>query len=404
MGRGGLGRRDPRLAGASHYLEHLLFKGTKSRTGYDISAAVDAIGGELNAFTSHEYTCYYARVLAEEAATAVSLVCDVVLDATIARADVDIERGVILEEIAMRDDDPEDTLGDVFAAALFAGHPVSAPVIGTVQTISAMTRQQVAGYYHRRYTPDRMVIAVAGGVDHADVLRWVRAAFRDRITPSATHDPAEIRPAPPRTGRAGSSPSRAPSSCTRTPSRRTCASGCRPAIATTRIGPVLAVLSAILGGGMSSRLFRSIREEHGLAYSVYSGASSYADVGSFSVYAGCLPDHLGQVAKLIGQELAVVGESGITVEELRRAQGQLTGSLVLALEDSESRMSRVGKNMLVRTDYRSVDDELADIRAVTADQVAALAARLLHRPLTAAVVGPYASTDDLPAEFSELTG
>jgi len=193
----------PRLAGASHYLEHLLFKGTKTRTGYEISAAVDAIGGELNAFTSHEYTCYYARVLAEEAATAVSLVCDVVLDATIARTDVDIERGVILEEIAMRDDDPEDTLGDAFAAALFAGHPVAAPVIGTVQTISAMTRPQVAGYYHRRYTPDKMVIAVAGGVDHADVLRWVRTAFRDRITPAGTHDPSAVRPAPPRTGRGG---------------------------------------------------------------------------------------------------------------------------------------------------------------------------------------------------------
>ena len=179
----------PRLAGASHYLEHLLFKGTKTRTGYEISAAVDAVGGELNAFTSHEYTCFYARVLAEEAATAVSLVCDVVLDATIARTDVDIERGVILEEIAMRDDDPEDTLGDAFAAALFAGHPVAAPVIGTVQTISAMTRPQVAGYYHRRYTPDRMVIAVAGGVDHADVLRWVRAGL-----PGSDHAVGVARP------------------------------------------------------------------------------------------------------------------------------------------------------------------------------------------------------------------
>lgn len=394
----------PRLAGASHYLEHLLFKGTKTRTGYEISAAVDAIGGELNAFTSHEYTCYYARVLAEEAATAVSLVCDVVLDATIARTDVDIERGVILEEIAMRDDDPEDTLGDAFAAALFAGHPVAAPVIGTVQTISAMTRPQVAGYYHRRYTPDKMVIAVAGGVDHADVLRWVRAAFRDRITPTATHDPSAVRPAPPRTGR-GRVVTRPGTLVVRRDTEQ--AHLCIGVPAGNRNDPrraALAVLSAVLGGGMSSRLFRSIREEHGLAYSVYSGASSYADVGSFSVYAGCLPDHLGQVAKLIGQELAVVAESGITAEELRRAQGQLTGSLVLALEDSESRMSRIGKNTLVRTDYRSVDDELGDISAVTADQVAALAGQLLNRPLTAAVVGPYASTDDLPAEFSELTG
>src|SRR6478672_945715 len=171
----------PRLAGASHYLEHLLFKGTKYRTGYEIADAVDAVGGELNAFTSHEYTCFYARILAEEAQLAVGLVCEVVLDATIAAADVDVERQVILEEIAMRDDDPEDTLADVFAGAVFAGHPVASPVIGTVETITAMSRTQVAGYYRRRYSLDRMVVAVAGGVDHADVLRWVRAAFRERL-------------------------------------------------------------------------------------------------------------------------------------------------------------------------------------------------------------------------------
>src|SRR6476661_8144163 len=147
----------PRLAGASHYLEHLLFKGTKYRSGYEIADAVDAVGGELNAFTSHEYTCYYARILAEEAQLAVGLVCE-----------------VVLEEIAMRDDDPEDTLADLCAGAVFAGHPVASPVIGSVDTIAAMSRTQVAGYYRRRYTPDKMVISVAGGVDHAKVLRWVR--------------------------------------------------------------------------------------------------------------------------------------------------------------------------------------------------------------------------------------
>ena len=155
---------------------------------------------------------------------------------------------------------------------------------------------------------------------------------------------------------------------------------------------------------MSSRLFQTIREERGLAYSCYSASSAYADVGSFSVYAGCQPDHLGEVAKLIGQELALVAESGLHPAELTRVQGQLAGSLVLALEDTESRMSRIGKTLLVRKEFRSVEDELAAIRAVTADQVAALARRLLSGRLSAAVVGPYASSDDLPAELTELVG
>jgi len=166
----------------------------------------------------------------------------------------------------------------------------------------------------------------------------------------------------------------------------------------------LAVLSSALGGGMSSRLFRSIREERGLAYSCYSAASAYADVGSFSVYAGCQPDHLGEVAKLIGQELELVAESGLVASELARVKGQLAGSLVLALEDTESRMSRIGKTILVRKEFRSIEDELAAIRSVTAADVGALAKRLLGQRMSAAVVGPYASHDDLPAELTQLVG
>src|SRR6476469_411322 len=183
----------PRLAGASHFLEHLLFKGTRTRTGYEIADAVDAVGGELNAFTSHEYTCYYARILAEQAKLAVDLVCDVVLDAVITADDVDTERQVILEEIAMRDDDPEDTLADAFAEAVFAVHPVAAPVIGSAETITAMSRSQIAGYYRRRYAPPKMVVAIAGGVDHADVLRWVRSAFAGRLAADPSAGPADFR-------------------------------------------------------------------------------------------------------------------------------------------------------------------------------------------------------------------
>ncbi len=384
----------PRLAGASHYLEHLLFKGTRRRTGYEIAAAVDAVGGDLNAFTSHEYTCYYARMLAEQAELAVDIVCDVVLSATIAAADVDTERSVILEEISMREDDPEDTLGDAFATAVFAGHPVAAPVIGSVDTISAMSRTQVAGYYRRRYTADRMVVAVAGGVQHDEVVQWVAAAFGDR---------AQAPAQPPRAGRGRISPM--PAFVVQRDIEQ--AHLCVGVPAPSRHDPeraVLGVLSAALGGGMSSRLFRTIREERGLAYSCYSSTSAYADVGSFSVYAGCQPEHLGEVAKLVGQELALMAEAGISDEELARAQGQLTGSLVLALEDTESRMSRIGKNLLVRTEFRSVDEEIAAIRAVTAGQVAARAASMLRHPLSAAVVGPFAGVDDLPAELRALVG
>jgi predicted Zn-dependent peptidase len=395
----GVGSADetPRLAGASHYLEHLLFKGTRTRSGAEIATTIDAVGGELNAFTSHEYTCYYAHVLAENADLAVSLVCDVVLDATVASDDVDTERLVILEEIAMREDDPEDTLADVFAAQVFAGHPVAAPVIGTTDTVEAMSRTQIAGYYRRRYAPDRMVIAVAGGIDHARVVAWVREAFAGRLDGASA-------PAAPRSG-----PVQRPGTgsgvvvAERDIEQAHLCVGVPGLARGDRRRHALAVLSTAVGGGMSSRLFRLIREEHGLAYSCYTATSAYAGTGSFSVYAGCHPENLGTVAALIGAELASVAETGLNASELARAKGQITGSLVLGLEDTESRMSRIGKRLLVRPDHTTLERELADIRRVTGGQVATLARDLLGRPVTVAVVGPYAHRKDLPPEALGLT-
>lgn len=389
----------PRLAGASHFLEHLLFKGTRTRTGYEIADAVDAVGGELNAFTSHEYTCYYARILADQARMGVQVVCDVVLDAVIAADDVDTERQVILEEIAMRDDDPEDTLADAFAAAVFAGHPVAAPVIGSAETITAMSRTQIAGYYRRRYAPAKMVVAVAGGVDHADVLRWVRSAFADRLALDADAGPVGYR-----IGRGRPRPAGRPLVVARDTEQAHLTLGVPTGDRNSPDRYVLAVLSAALGGGMSSRLFRSIREERGLAYSCYAATSAYADVGALSIYAGCAPNHVGEVAALIGQELVDVAERGLRPDELTRVRGQLCGSLALALEDTESKMSRIGKSILVRSEFHTVEDEFAAIRAVTADQVGALARKLLRSNLSAAVVGPYASADELPAQLRELVG
>ena len=385
----------PKLAGASHYLEHLLFKGTTHRTGHEIAMAIDAVGGELNAFTSHEYTCYYSHVLASSAELAVDIVCDVVLDAVITSADVDVERQVILEEISMRDDDPEDTLGDAFAAALFAGHPVAAPVIGSEQTIVDMTRTQIAGYYKRRYSPDKMVVSVAGGVDHADVVRWVRKAFGSRLD-------ADVSSGAPRAGRGTPKAQPGVLVVERDIEQAHLSIGVPSGGRNDPRRYAMSVLAAALGGGMSSRLFRTIREEHGLAYSCYAATSGYADVGSFSVYAGCQPENLGTVSKLIGLELAAVAERGLETSELARVHGQLAGGMILGLEDTESKMSRIGKNLLVRNEYRSVSDELAAIASVDAEQVSALAASLLTQPMTAAVVGPYAAETDLPEQLTSL--
>ncbi len=307
----------PRLAGASHYLEHLLFKGTKYRTGYEIADAVDAVGGELNAFTSHEYTCYYARILAEEAQLAVGLVCEVVLDATIAAGDVDVERQVILEEIAMRDDDPEDTLADVFAGAVFAGHPVASPVIGTVETI-----ERDVPHPGRRVLPAAVQPGQDGGCGGRRRRSCRRAALGPRGLPGPALRAGRGRCAGRLSGSAGAEPKslRQVAVVERDTEQAHLCLGVPSGDRNDPDRTTLAVLSSALGGGMSSRLFRSIREERGLAYSCYSATSAYADVGSFSVYAGCQPDHLGEVAKLIGQELALVAESGLAV--VRAGQGQ----------------------------------------------------------------------------------
>ncbi|MBN9610398.1 MAG: peptidase M16 [Actinobacteria bacterium 69-20] len=383
------------LAGVSHYLEHLLFKGTKARTGVQIAGSIDAVGGELNAFTAHEYTCYYAHVLAHDAATAVDVVCDVVLNARIAAADVETERSVILDEIAMRDDDPDDSLAEAFAARLFAGHPVGDPVSGTAESVAALSRRQVHGYYRRRYDPRSMVIAVAGGVAHRDVVRWVRAAFADRLDPA--QGPQAVR-----AGAGFTDPGPSVRVVTRDIEQAHLTLGV-PAL--PRHHPdrfALAVLSTAFGGGMSSRLFQRIREQNGLTYSCYSSTSAYADTGSWSMYAACQPANLSIVADLIRRELEAVATDGFTGDELALARGQLCGGTVLGLEDSESRMNRLGRRVLTASRYLPLDDELDAIRRVTGDEVTAMARRLLTRPATVAVSGPYSRARELPGPLRAL--
>jgi len=388
----GVGSRDetPSLAGASHYLEHLLFKGTKRRDALEISSAIDAVGGEMNAFTTKEYTCYYARVLDTDLPLAVDVVCDMVTSSVLASADVESERGVILEEIAMHEDDPSDAVHDVFARQLWGDSPLGRPILGTVESIQALTRRQVVTYYRRRYRPPVTVVSAAGNVDHRKVVRLVREAF------GASLD-GEASPAPPRVGGAGPSVRHGEVGLvSRSTEQVNLVLGVPGLIRTDERRFVLGVLNAALGGGMSSRLFQEIREKRGLAYSVYSFVSHYADAGMFGVYAGCLPSKADEVLKLCREELAKVAEHGITEEELARGKGQMRGSLVLGLEDTGSRMSRLAKAELVYGELLSVDEILRRIDAVTLDDVRAVARELLTATPSLAVVGPF----DDPERFA----
>jgi predicted Zn-dependent peptidase len=384
----GVGSRDerPTQHGSSHFLEHLLFKGTPRRDALEISASMDAVGGEMNAFTAKEYTCYYARVLDEDLPLAVDVVCDMVTSSLVTSEDVESERGVILEEIAMHDDDPGDIVHDTFASALFGDGPLGRPVIGSVDSIESLSRSAIAGYYRRRYAPESMVVAASGGLDHGKLLRLVKKAFAHVLDGDTS--PAPLRPS----GKAPSSYSQVVVQ-ERAPEQANLVLGMTGVRRDDDRRFALGVLNNGLGGGMSSRLFQEIREKRGLAYSVYSYASSHADTGLFGVYAGCAPGRIDEVLDLCREQLALAASRGLTDEEVRRAKGQMRGSLVLGLEDTGSRMSRLGKGELVHGELLEVDEVLARIDAVTPDDVRAVAADVLTRPLSLGVIGPYGDRD-----------
>ncbi len=394
-----VGSRDegPTVAGAAHFLEHLLFKSTPTRTSVEIAQAVDAVGGELNAFTSREYTCYYAHVLDEDLELAVDLVADVVLNGVCAPHDVELERDVVLEEIAMRDDDPEDTLGDVFLSAMFGDHPVGRPVIGSVESVSGMTRNQLHSFHVRRYTPERMVLAVAGNIDHDDVVALAREHFGRRLVRGQ-------KPQPPRKG-AGRPAGRPDLMLINRDSEQTHMSlGVRIPGRHWEHRWALSVLNMALGGGLSSRLFQQIRETRGLAYSVYSAIDAFSDSGAFSVYAGCLPERFDEVVRLTREVLDTVARDGITEDECRIAKGSLRGGLVLGLEDSASRMNRIGRSEINYGEYRSISETLRNIEEVTLDEVNAVARKVLRGTYGAAVLGPYRSKRALPEPLRGLVG
>ncbi|WP_425828764.1 M16 family metallopeptidase [Streptomyces fractus] len=380
-----VGSRDetPTLNGATHYLEHLLFKGTKKRSALDISAAIDAVGGEMNAFTAKEFTCYYARVLDTDLPLAIDVVCDMLTGSLIEEEDVDAERGVILEEIAMTEDDAGDVVHDLFAHTMLGDTPLGRPVLGSVDTVNALSRGQITRFYKKHYDPTHLVVAAAGNVDHNKVVRQVRAAFDKAGAPQDF-----AAPVAPRAGRRTLRTAGRMELLDRKTEQAHVILGMPGLSRTDDRRWAMGVLNTALGGGMSSRLFQEVREKRGLAYSVYSYTSGFADCGLFGVYAGCRPSQVHDVLKICRDELDQVARHGISDDEIGRAIGQLAGSTVLGLEDTGALMHRIGKSELCWGEQMSVDAMLERISAVTPDEVRAVARDILGQRPSLSVIGP----------------
>jgi predicted Zn-dependent peptidase len=375
--------------GSTHFLEHLLFKGTPHRTAMDIATAFDRVGGESNASTAKESTCYHARVLDTDLPMAIDVITDMVTSALLDPGALEIERGVILEELAMDADDPVDTAHEALAAKLLHGHSLGRPIGGTPETIRAVTRERVADHYRHWYRPDELVVTAAGGLDHDEVCRLVLEA----LARSGWDLPGGAAPAPRRSHLyTGAGIDAGVHRIARPVEQASVLVGGRSVHTLDPDRFALAVMNAALGGGMSSRLFQEVREKRGLAYDTYSFSAAYSDVGYFGLYAGCSPQKAGAVAELMVAELERLAEHGITDEELDRARGQLSGGTVLGLEDTGSRMSRLGRAELVTGEFVDLDGALDRLRSVTSDQVQALARRLAASPRATIMVGPEATS------------
>jgi predicted Zn-dependent peptidase len=365
----GAGSRDEddAHAGASHFLEHLLFKGTRSYTALEIAEIFDAFGGELNASTARDYTVVFARVLDEHIDTALDVMTDMVFAPSL--TDVDSEREVVLEEIAMIEDTPQELVHDLFTETVFGDHPLGRPVLGSAEVISSISRRSIGAYHRSRYRPDNVVVAAAGSVDHDRLVELVQAGTEKRGEAS-TRRPAARPPfvaAPPPSLRFQRKDTEQYHLClgapgiARSDKRRFTAS----------------ILDGILGGSASSRLFQEIREKRGLAYAVYTFGSQYADTGQIGIYVGTREENLGACLAIVAEEVAAVAHGEVREDEVERAKENLKGRVMLAMELTSNRMSRLGKSLVTDSDLLSLDQILAEIEAVEPDSVAQLAAFLL---------------------------
>ena len=375
----GTGSRDEdeTRSGASHFLEHLLFKGTPTWSAADIAEAVDEVGGDMNAFTTKEYTAFYIRLLSEDLPLGLDVLGAIMTDPALRPEDIEAERQVILDEILMHADEPSDLAAEQCTGALFPDHPLGREVLGVPASVSALDAPEIRRFFDAHYRTGNLVLSAAGDLDHDSLAAEVDRRFSDRTGGAA---PVRVPPdAPAQT-----------LVVTRRPTEQVhLVVGLRAPGRHSEDRWALAVLNHVLGGGIASRLFQEVRERRGLAYSIWSERTHYDEIGSLAVNVGTAPEHAREVLALVHGELDRLGEKGITERELSVARGHLRAETVLSLEDSGARMSRVGSSLLLHGHVLDVDDLLARVDAVTVDHVADVAGKLADEPRTLSVVGPF---------------
>ena len=377
------GSRDeaPAEAGASHFLEHLLFKGTEERSAHSIAEDIEAVGGDMNAFTTKEYTAFYTRLIDEDLELGLDILSDIMWAPAFRPEEIDAERQVILEEINMHEDEPSDLVHELVHEALYPGHPLGKEVLGERSTITAMTRDQIADYFTTRYKPPSIVVAASGNLDHDSVVGGIDR----RCVAKPGTAPARERPA--------LAPVRPLIVQHRSTEQAHIVVGMRSLDRHDDDRFALSVLNQILGGGMSSRLFQEIREKRGLVYSVFSYRAAYLESGVLAVYAGTAPGRAQEVLALIDDELDKLATGPLTDRELAVAKGHIKGSLALSLEDSAGRMNRIGRGQLIHGEVLTFEEIVARTEAVTHDDLRRVADKVFGNERVLAVVGPFSEDD-----------
>jgi predicted Zn-dependent peptidase len=362
-------------SGMCHFIEHMVFKGTATRRMHQIAQRMESVGGYLNAFTTKEYTCYFARALDEHLSRSLDTVLDLVLEPSFPEKELDKEKDVVLEEMKMYEDNPEDLIYDRFEGIVYADHAMGRPIIGYPETVRSFTRDQLLSYVNDHYTPDRMVVTVTGKVDHEKVVRYVEKRTARGLRESRSKTRREVN---------GYGPRRMTEP--RPIQQAHLLLGSRGLSAQDPRRTALSVLNTVLGGGMSSRLNQNIREKYGFCYNVYSFANMHSDAGDLGVYMGTDPARLDRAKTLIFRELDRLKEKPISDRVLGQARNQVKGSIMLGLENMSNRMMRLGRQELYYGRYFSLDDMIEQIEAVTPDDVQNLAIELFDREALSEVV------------------
>ncbi len=379
----GTGSRDEpgELAGASHFLEHLLFKGTEARSAAAIAEALDEVGGDCNAFTTKEYTTFYVRLLSDDLALGLDILSDIMWMPALRSDDIEAERTVILDEILMHADEHADLASERWQSAVFPGHALGRDTLGTASSVQRITREDISAFLDRHYRPSNMVVSVAGDCTHEAVAADLERRFVG--TPGGS---VPSRTAP--------GPDVVALDVVRRPTEQAhLVYGTRSVSRFDERRWALAVLNHVLGGGLSSRLFQKVREQRGLAYSVWSERAAYEDAGSLAVVVGTAPEHVDKVLHIISEEFELLATEGVTERELAVAKGNLRAEMLLSGEDSGARMSRIGASLLLHGEVLSVDQVLARIDGVDREHVRDVATQLAGAPRTMSAVGPFDEHD-----------